>query len=60
MMLKDQKVALSAKGDARDISLLANNELAITQEFNKMVEEIVNLTKVSPENPTNKRSVLAK
>jgi hypothetical protein len=59
-MLKDQKVALSAKGDARDISLLANNELAITQEFNKMVEEIVNLTKVSPENQTNKRSVLAK
>jgi hypothetical protein len=59
-MLKDQKVALSAKGDARDISLLANNELAITQEFNKMVEETVNLTKVSPENQTNKRSVLAK
>jgi hypothetical protein len=59
-MLKDQKVALLAKGDARDISLLANNELAITQEFNKMVEEIVNLTKVSPENQTNKRSVLAK
>jgi hypothetical protein len=25
-----------------------------------MVEEIVNLTKVSPENQTNKRSVLAK
>ena len=58
-MLKDQKVALLAKGDARDISLLANNELAITQEFNKMVEEIVKLTKVSPENQTNKRSVLA-
>jgi len=47
------------KGDAGDISLLANNELAITQEFNKMVDEIVNLTKMSPESPTNKKSALA-
>jgi hypothetical protein len=29
----------------RDISLLTNDELAITKEINKMVDEIVKLTK---------------
>jgi Mrp family chromosome partitioning ATPase len=33
------------EGDAGDISLLANDELAITKEFNKMVDKIVKLTK---------------
>ncbi len=47
------------KGDAGDISLLANNELAITREFNKMVDEIVKLTQISPESPQNKKSALA-
>ena len=47
------------KGDAGDISLLANNALAITQEFNKMVDEIVNLTKRSSESPKNEKSALA-
>ena len=32
------------EGDAGDISLLDNNALLITQEFNKMVAEIVKLT----------------
>jgi len=32
------------KGDAGDISLLDNEELLITREFNKMVDEIVKLT----------------
>jgi ATP-binding protein involved in chromosome partitioning len=32
------------EGDAGDISLLDNNALLITQEFNKMVDEIVKLT----------------
>ena len=32
------------KGDAGDVSLLDNKELLITQEFNKMVDEIVKLT----------------
>lgn len=31
-------------GDAGDISLLDNNALLITQEFNKMMDEIVKLT----------------
>jgi Mrp family chromosome partitioning ATPase len=33
------------EGDVGDISLLDKKELLITQEFNKMVDEIVNLTK---------------
>jgi hypothetical protein len=32
------------EGDAGDISLLDNTALLITREFNKMVDEIVNLT----------------
>ena len=32
------------EGDAGDISFLDNNALLITQEFNKMVDEIVKLT----------------
>jgi len=32
------------EGDAGDISLLDDNALLITQEFNKMVAEIVKLT----------------
>ena len=32
------------EGDAGDISLLDNKALLITQEFNKMVDEIVKLT----------------
>jgi Mrp family chromosome partitioning ATPase len=47
------------KGDAGNISLLNNNELAITLEFNKMVDEIVSLTKMSSTRPTNKKSILA-
>ncbi|OPX39501.1 MAG: chromosome partitioning protein ParA [Desulfobacteraceae bacterium 4484_190.3] len=33
------------KGDAGDLSLLDNQELLITQEFNKIVDEIVKITK---------------
>jgi len=36
------------EGDAGDISLLDNEELLITRQFNKMVDEIVKLTE--PEN----------
>jgi len=32
------------EGDAGDISLLDNKALLITQEFNKMVDEIVKLS----------------
>jgi hypothetical protein len=32
------------KGDAGDIGLLDNNALLLTREFNKMVDEIVELT----------------
>jgi hypothetical protein len=32
------------EGDAGDISLLYNDELPITQEFDKMVDEILKLT----------------
>jgi predicted RNA-binding Zn-ribbon protein involved in translation (DUF1610 family) len=32
------------EGDAGDVSLLDNTALLITREFNKMVDEIVNLT----------------
>ena len=48
------------EGDAGDISLLTNDELAITQEFNKMVDGIVNLTKMSSASPTKKKSVPAR
>jgi hypothetical protein len=44
------------EGDAGDISLLAKNELPITQEFNRMVDEIVKLTETSSPSPQNKRS----
>ncbi|MDY7032793.1 MAG: Mrp/NBP35 family ATP-binding protein [Thermodesulfobacteriota bacterium] len=37
---------LVKKGDEGDTSLFDNNELLITREFNKMVDEIVRLTKV--------------
>ena len=37
---------LVKKGDEGDTSLLDNDELLITREFNKMVDEIVRLTKV--------------
>jgi Mrp family chromosome partitioning ATPase len=47
------------KGDAGNISLLMNNELAITLEFNKMVDEIVSLTTMFSTSPTNKKSILA-
>ena len=47
------------EGDAGDISLLSNNELEITQEFNKMVDEIVKLTETSSPNPKTERSVQA-
>jgi hypothetical protein len=32
------------RGDAGDLSLLDNPELSITQEFNKIVDEIVRIT----------------
>jgi len=35
------------EGDAGDISLLDNKELLIAREFNKMVDEIVKLTKLT-------------
>jgi hypothetical protein len=35
------------EGDAGDISLFDNEELLITQEFNKMVDEIVKLTELT-------------
>lgn len=46
-------------GDSGDISLLANNELSITQEFNKMVDTIVKLTGSPSQISTNKKSALA-
>ena len=36
------------RGDAGDLSLLDNPELLITQEFNKIVDEIVKITKPQP------------
>ena len=36
------------EGDAGDISLLDNDSLSITQEFNKMVDEIERLTGGKP------------
>ena len=47
------------EGDEGDISLLDNQELLIAKEFNKMVDEIVNLTKMSSASPTNKKSAIA-
>jgi Mrp family chromosome partitioning ATPase len=47
------------EGDSGDISLLDNKELLIAREFNKMVDEIVNLTKISSASPTNKKSAIA-
>ena len=47
------------EGDVGDISLLDKKDLLITQEFNKMVEEIVNLTKISSESPANEKSATA-
>ena len=47
------------EGDVGDISLLDKKELLITQEFNKMVDEIVKLTKISSASRTNKKSALA-
>jgi len=47
------------EGDAGDISLLTNDELAITQEFNKMVDAVVKLTETSSPSPKNKKSVQA-
>jgi Mrp family chromosome partitioning ATPase len=41
------------EGDVGDISLLDMKDLLITQEFNKMVDEIVSLTKMSSTSPTN-------
>jgi Mrp family chromosome partitioning ATPase len=41
------------EGDVGDISLLDKKDLLITQEFNKMVDEIVSLTKMSSTSPTN-------
>jgi ATP-binding protein involved in chromosome partitioning len=46
------------EGDVGDISLLDKKELLITQEFNKMVDEIVNLTKTSSASPVNKKSAI--
>lgn len=38
-------------GDVGDISLLENNELSITREFNKMVDEIVNVIQTDHDLP---------
>ena len=34
------------EGDAGNISLLDNEELSITKEFNKIVDEVVRLTEI--------------
>jgi Mrp family chromosome partitioning ATPase len=47
------------EGDVGDISLLDMKELLITQEFNKMVDGIVNLTKISSASPANNKSAIA-
>jgi Mrp family chromosome partitioning ATPase len=47
------------EGDAGDISLLTNDELTITQKFNKMVDEVVKLTETSSPNPRSERSAQA-
>jgi len=43
------------EGDAGDISLLDNEELLITKEFNKIVDEVVRLTETEtlPLNQSN-------
>ena len=46
------------EGDVGDISLLDKKELLITQEFSKMVDEIVNLTKTSYASPANEKSAI--
>ena len=46
------------EGDVGDISLLDKKELLITQEFDKMVDEIVNLTNKSSASPVNLKSTL--
>lgn len=45
--------------DVGDIRLLDKTDFLITQEFEKMVDEIVSLTQMSPESPTNNKSGLA-
>ena len=47
------------KGDVGDISLLANDEIAFTVEFNKMVDEIVGLTQKPSRLSAAKESALA-
>lgn len=47
------------EGDAGDISLLDNQGLLIAREFNKMVDEIVKLTKKPSQINTNKKGALA-
>lgn len=42
------------RGDAGDLSLLDNPELLITQEFNKIVDEIVKITKPPTQSPANR------
>jgi Mrp family chromosome partitioning ATPase len=42
------------RGDAGDLSLLDNQELLITQEFNKVVDEIVKITKPPTQSPANR------
>jgi ATP-binding protein involved in chromosome partitioning len=42
------------RGDAGDLSLLDNPELLITQEFNKIVDEIVKITETPTESPANR------
>jgi ATP-binding protein involved in chromosome partitioning len=42
------------RGDAGDLSLLDNPELLITQEFNKVVDEIVKITKPPTQSPANR------
>jgi hypothetical protein len=49
------------KGDVGDLSLLNNEDLLITREFNKMVDEIVKLTdpRKFPSNQNNKNYLKA-
>ena len=41
------------RGDAGDLSLLDNQELFITQEFNKIVDEIVKISETPTESAAN-------
>ena len=43
------------EGDAGDVSLLDNEDLSITREFNKMVDKIVTLTEASSPLDTDKK-----